>query len=444
MSGIARLLLEAGERISGSDAHDSPMLESIRRLGGEVRIGHQASHLNGADRVVYSSSIGPENPELVLARNRGVPVLHRSQIAAELLRGFRLIAVTGAHGKSTTSALAAELLLRAGLDPTALIGTEDPALGGNARWGKGRHAVVEADESDASFLWFEPQIAILTNIDEEHLDYFRNGSEIMGAYAAFAARVKPGGWVIGCGDDPCVRRILSSCRRRTLTYGFSEEAEFTARQIQLEAGGSRYLCFRSGRKIGAVRLRVAGLHNVVNSLAAVALGHRLGIGFQKIRLALEQFQGTKRRFQIQGEPRGILVVEDYGHHPTEIATTLEAARTWPGRRLRCVFQPHRYSRTRYLMRQFASCFRAVDELILLPIYAASEEPLSEITSERLQEEIRSGSRVPVCLRTPEEALEQLASDAKAGDLILFLGAGSVGSLAGKLVERLREDDRNGS
>jgi len=442
MSGIARLLLVQGESVSGSDAEENGLIRQIRSLGGQVWIGHSGSHVAGADRVVYSSSISPENPELIAARNRGIPVLHRGQIVAELAAGRRTVAVGGAHGKSTTTAMAGELLLSAGLDPLVILGAEVEALGGNARMGKGRTAVIETDESDGSLLWLKPTVAILTNVDEEHLDYFRNTGEILSAYASFADRVEPEGLLIGCIDSLLLRQILSACSRRKITYGLSAEAQLTAAEIQLTAGGSRYRCVRSGKGLGTVRLRVPGVHNVLNSLAVVGLAEAMGIDFKTAQAALGNFTGAKRRFQIQGELDGVMVVQDYGHHPAEILSTLEAARTWPAKRIRCIFQPHRYSRTRYLLRRFGSCFRLADELILLPIYAASEEPIPGVTSERLMDLVRKESRVPVSLETPDGVVQKLASDSKPGDLILFLGAGSVGELAGELVEQLKR--RNGS
>ncbi len=438
MSGIARLLLAEGESVSGSDTQDNLLLQRIRVLGGQVWIGHSASHVAHTDRVIYSSSISPENPELVAARNRNLSVLHRGQMIAQLVADRRAIAVAGAHGKSTTTAMAAQLLLAAGLDPTVILGAEVEALGGNARLGKGRYTVVEADESDGSLLWLRPSIAILTNLDEEHLDYFRNAGEILETIAAFADRVEPNGCLIGCTDNLLLRKILAASHRKKLTYGLTAQADLTATEVQLIAGGSRFRCVRSGRMLGMVQLQVPGIHNVLNSLAAIGLSQAMGIDFRTARTALGNFSGAKRRFQIQGEVDGVMVVQDYGHHPAEIFSTLEAARSWPGRRIRCVFQPHRYTRTRYLFHKFSTCFRPADELILLPIYAASEEPIPGITSEALLEAIQTSSRIPVSLQSPEGVVQKLLADSRTGDLILFLGAGSVGGLAGKLVEALRE------
>ncbi len=436
MSAVAQLLLARGARVSGSDAADSALLRRIRARGAKVFVGHGAGHLDHPDMVVYSSSIPPQNPELLLARNRGIPVLHRAQALAGLVASRRTIAVTGAHGKSTTSALTAHLLAEAGLDPTVVLGAEVEALGGNARTGKGPYAVVEADESDGSFLWFRPHIAVITNLDDEHLDYFRNRFEIRQAYLSFAERVSPQGAVVGCADDPSVFRVLRASGRRQLTYGLGPRAEIRAEQVELRGGESRYRCTRGGRTLGRVALRVPGIHNVVNSLAVAAVAQLLGLEFGVVSSALERYRGAKRRFQVHGEARGVTVVEDYAHHPTEVAATLRAARGWAGRRIRCVFQPHRYTRTRYLMDRFGSAFSDADEVILLPVYSASEQPIQGATANAMLRAIRGSGRKKVSVRSPEEALEFLEESARPGDMILFLGAGSVGGLAPRLMKAL--------
>lgn len=436
MSAVAQLLLAQGARVTGSDAADSALLRKIRARGAKVFVGHSAAHLDHPDMVVYSSSIPPQNPELVQARNRGIPVLHRGQVLAELVASRRTIAVAGAHGKSTTSALTAQLLVAAGLEPTVVLGAEVEAMGGNARLGAGPYAVVEADESDGSFLWLRPSIAIITNLDDEHLDYFRNRFEIRQAYLSFVERVSPQGAVVGCVDDPSVGRLLRASGRKQLTYGLGPRAEIRAEQVELEGQESRYRCTRGGRTLGRVVLRVPGVHNVVNSLAVVAVAQLLGLEFGAAASVLERYEGAKRRFQIHGEPRGVLVVEDYAHHPTEVAATLRAARGWPGRRVRCVFQPHRYTRTRYLMDRFGSAFSDADEVILLPVYSASEQPIEGATADAMLRAIRGGGPKKVSVRSPEEALDLLKRSARSGDTVLFLGAGSVGGLASRLAKAL--------
>ncbi len=438
MSGLARILLEQGVQVSGSDCAGAAALRGIRSAGARVRPSHSAGNINHPDVVVYSSAITPANPELIAARNRGIPVLHRGQLLAELAAGRRTVAVAGAHGKSTTSAMAAQLLTRAGLDPLVVLGAEVESLGGSAKSGKGNYAVVEADESDGSFLWLNPFIGIITNLDDEHLDYFRNRSEIEEAYAAFAERVQPGGALIGCADDPSVRELLARPGRRRIGYGLSQHAQIRAVDIRLEGAGSRYRCVRGEKTLGSVQLNVPGLHNVVNSLAAAATGEALGIAFQITREVLAEYRGAKRRFQVHGEEKGVMVVEDYGHHPTEIRATLQAARGWAGRRVRCLFQPHRYSRTRYLMDRFPPAFADADEVVLLPIYAASEEPLAGATDDLLYKNFRAAGRKKVkqC-DGPRQALAYLEESSKPGDLVLFLGAGSVGPLAEKFLKRLK-------
>lgn len=443
MSALAQILLARGEKVSGSDIERNVLLKKIQAQGGKIFLGHSSHHLDHAQVVVYSSSILPKNPELIAARNRGLPVVHRSWMVARLLSGRKVIAVTGAHGKSTTTALIAELLIQAKRDPTVLLGAELDSLKGNVRVGNGPHAVVEADESDGSLLWLNPAIAVITNIDEEHLDYFRNGSEILELFAGFAERVSPQGAVIGCSDNPGVRQLLRAVPRRQVTYGLLPGAVFQAVEISSEKGGSRYRCLFQGKSLGWIRLKIPGIHNVVNSLSAVGLAHLLKIGFPMVQAALEGYRGAHRRFEVRGQVNGIRVVEDYAHHPTEIEATLKAARSLTGdlgespRRIRCVFQPHRYSRTKYLLNRFGSSFALADQVVLLPIYAASEEPLNGITSERLLKAIRATGKERVSLHPLGKVVDQLVVDSEPGDLILFMGAGSVGNLACKMVEALK-------
>lgn len=437
MSGLARILIEQGIQVSGSDSGDSAALRRMQAGDARVHAGHSASNLNGPDLVVYSSAITPANPELTAARNRGIPMMHRGQLLAELTAGRRTVAVAGAHGKSTTSAMAAQLLMAADWDPLLILGAEVESLGGNARMGKGTHAVVEADESDGSFLWLKPRVGIITNVDDEHLDYFRNREEIEEAYATFASRIEPGGTLIGCADDPSVRKLMAGAARRRIGYGISEHASIRAVGIHLEEAGSRYRCMKGKKLLGEIRLQVPGLHNVLNSLAVAATAQALGIKFKTVQSSLAEYRGARRRFQIHGEEKGVMVVEDYGHHPTEIKATLSAARGWKGRRIRCLFQPHRYSRTRHLMGRFAECFRDADDLLLLPVYAASEAKMKGDSEEALYKELRAAGqkRVKLC-EDPLQALTHLKQTSKPGDMVLFLGAGSVGKLAQEFLKML--------
>lgn len=438
MSAIAQILLAQGEKVSGSDLADNALFGQIRLLGGKVYLGHKATYVRGVQQVVYSSSITPQNPELIEARNKGIPVLHRGQMVARLVNSKRTVAVTGAHGKSTTAGLASELLIKAGLDPTVILGAQLQGIRSNARLGRGRTAVVEADESDGSLLWLSPAVIILTNVDDEHLDYFRNSAEILENYTLFVRRLQRGGTLIGCADDPKVVRVLSAASRRKITYGLTHKAHVRAQGVELISGGSRWRCLLRGKSLGKVTLKIPGIHNVVNSLAVVALAEVLGIDFSVTQAALENFSGAKRRFEIRGEVNGILVVEDYGHHPAEIEATLRAARSFPGRKIHCVFQPHRYTRTQYLFDQFVSVLSRADRLTLLPIYAASEEPIGGVESDALARAIRNKSGKGVDVVLAEELLDRLSAQSQSGDLILFQGAGSVGSLAGRFVKQLKE------
>ncbi len=436
MSAVARLAMAKGARVSGSDSALNPVLTKIKKLGARVHIGHRASHLTDAGMVVYSSSIIPSNPELMAARNKGIPVYHRGQFLAELVQSKKTIAVAGAHGKSTTTAMIGSILMDARFDPTVVLGAELEKLNGNARFGRGSYAVVEADESDGSFLWLDPWAAVITNIDDEHLDYFRNRAEIEEAYRRFAGAVPAGGSVIGCYDDPSVRVLLKKVKARVITYGFGRGAQVRAIRTQFSPGRTVYRLVYSGKELGTITLKVPGRHNILNSLAAVAVARSAGVSFKVIQKTLAAYQGAGRRFQVHGQVNEVCVVEDYGHHPTEINATLKAACEWGKRRVRCVFQPHRYSRTRYLMDRFSNCFRSADELILLPIYAASEEPLPGVNSSALLRKIKSAGHRRAMLKTAPGALEYLRTTARPGDLVLFLGAGDVGVLSRKFFSSL--------
>ena len=436
MSGLAQILLAQGKKISGSDLKESPLLAKLRGAGAEITIGHEAGLAETTDTVIFSSAVPPQNPELIHARNAGTQVLHRGEMLARLASNRKTIAVAGSHGKSTTTALAAQLLVSAKMDPMAVLGAEVEALGGNVRTGKGAYAVVEADESDGSFLWLSPEIGVITNIDEEHLDYFRNKREILESYFAFTGRIRPSGTLVGCADDPGVRQLLAAYKKRAITYGLSEGAQIRAQEIELQGASSRYRCIAGGRNLGILRLQIPGLHNVVNSLAVVAVSQLLQIDPRVTKAALEEYRGAKRRFQIQGEVDGVLVVEDYAHHPSEIQATLQAAKGFSRRRIRCVFQPHRYSRTRYLMDRWATCFSLADEVILLPIYAASEEPIDGVASEKILRAVAQEKNGSAHLKDAVSTLQYLERTSESGDCILFLGAGDVGELACRLVERL--------
>ena len=438
MSGIARLLLARGVRVSGSDVRMTPTMTQLASLGAQVAVGHSAEQVRGADLVVYSTSIAPHNPELAAARDAGLPLRARGQMLADCLSGQTTIAVAGAHGKTTTTALVAAALMEAGQDPTIVVGGEVAQFGGNARVGRGPHAVVEADESDGSFLYLAPTIAVVTNIEEEHLDYYRNLHEILQAYQQFTARLPSRGTLVCCGDDPGVQQLLSAARApRRITYGLTPGCDVTAERPQTVGREVSYVARAHGRRLGRVTLQIPGLHNVVNSLAAVGVGLTLGLEFAAVRRALAGYPGAGRRFQPRGEVGGVMVVEDYAHHPTEIAATLRAARTWPRRRLFCVFQPHRFSRTKYLQDQFGAAFADADSVILTDVYAASEDPLDGIGAESLARAVRASGFTAIQVLRRHAIVPRLVETVRSGDLVLVLGAGDIGQVAVELVQALK-------
>ncbi|MEO6212639.1 MAG: UDP-N-acetylmuramate--L-alanine ligase [Vicinamibacterales bacterium] len=444
MSGIAELLANLGYEVSGSDVKRSDTTARLEGLGVRVTSGHRVSNLGAVDVVVTSSAIGGDNPEVVDARARHIPVIPRAEMLAELMRLRYGIAIAGAHGKTTTTSMVALVLERAGLEPTAVIGGRLSAFGSNARLGLGEYMVAEADESDRSFLKLSPCIAVVTNIDREHMESYGTWENLQQAFTDFANKVPFYGAVIACADDRPVRELLPVLTRRLITYGFTD-ADVTGADLQLEGFGSQCAVsvrHKDGRQaaMGPLRLTVPGRHNALNALGAVAVGLEVGIPFSKIASALGEFAGAERRFQIRGEIDGVMVVDDYGHHPTEIAAVLAAARAGIHRRVVAVFQPHRYSRTQQLMKEFGGAFADADEIVLTDIYAAGERPIEGITIEALADSVRAGTRVPLHVVKSLEALPAVVAGlARRGDLIITLGAGSIGTVADRILEHLRQD-----
>jgi len=426
MSGIAELLLNLGYQVSGSDLKTSPATERLAALGGRIRLGHGAGNVAGANVVVISSAVRPDNIEVVEAKRLQIPVIPRAEMLAELMRLKYGVAVAGSHGKTTTTSMIATVLVTGGFDPTAVIGGRLNAFGSNAKLGKGDFLVAEADESDGSFLKLTPAIAVITNIDREHLDHYTDLDAIRQAFTAFANKVPFYGAVVMCLDDPNVQAILPGIERRIVTYGTNPQADLVASHIEFADFGASCRVRHKGEDLGLLRLRVPGEHGVLNALAAVATGLELEIPFEKIAAALAAFQNADRRFQIKGEKGRVLVVDDYGHHPTEIAATLSAARHACDRRIVTVFQPHRYSRTRALEEEFARAFLGADVLIVLPIYAAGEDAVPGVTSERLVDRIRDfGHREVRYAPGFAEAQAMLRETLREGDMLLTLGAGDV-------------------
>ncbi|HEV8482021.1 MAG TPA: UDP-N-acetylmuramate--L-alanine ligase [Blastocatellia bacterium] len=430
MSGIAEVLLSLGENflVTGSDLKRSSITDRLQSMGGTIFEGHSAHNVAGANVVVCSSAVRPDNPEVVEARARQIPVIPRAEMLAELMRLYRHgIAVAGTHGKTTTTSMLAHLMTFAGFDPAVVVGGRVASLGGNARVGGGEYIVVEADESDGSLLQLTPTIAVLTNIDSDHLDFFSGGIEqIKQCFTTFVNRVPFYGTIVLCLDDQNVQAIIPDVARRTVSYGLAAQADVSAWQIQADSNFETEFSVRAfGHEMGQMKLAVPGLHNVYNALATIAVGLDLNIKFEEIAGALREFRGAERRFQIKGEKGGVLVVDDYGHHPTEIKTTLDAART-SGRRVVTLFQPHRYTRTRDLLDDFARSFYGADVLLVSDIYAASEDPIEGINSRVLVDAMkRFGHRDVEYVGGLANAPARIKEVVEVGDLVLTLGAGNV-------------------
>jgi UDP-N-acetylmuramate--alanine ligase len=442
MCGLAELLAGQGYEVSGSDLREGPTIVRLRSLDIPVAIGHDAAHVGTADVVVFSSAVRPTNPELLEAERRKIPVIPRAEMLAEVMRLKDGIAVGGSHGKTTTTSLIAHMLDAAGLDPTAIIGGRVLVPGrapSTTRHGGGDLVVAEADESDGSFLRLAPVIAVVTNIDPEHLDHYGSYEALQEAFAEFANRVPFWGAAVLCLDHPGVQAILPRTTRRIVTYGTTAQADLVASELERDGGGVRFTVRAGGERLGNARMRLPGRHNVLNALAALAVARELEVPFSTAAEALDTFGGIERRFEPKGEARGIRVIDDYGHHPAEIRATLAAARSVHDGRVLVAFQPHRYTRTRDLWDDFVTAFNQADEVLVSEIYAAGEEKLPHVEAARLVEAIAAhGHRNVHFVANLDDILERLAEDAKPGDLVLTLGAGSIASLGARLVDRLRE------
>ena len=439
MSGLAEILLEMGYRVSGSDLRTSPITNGLAQRGALIFEGHAAANLGGAKAVVVSSAVNISNPEVMEARRLGLPVIPRGELLAELMRQKFGIAVAGSHGKTTTTSMVAAVLSHAGLDPTVVVGGRVGMMGGaNARLGKSEFLVVESDESDGSFLKLAPIIAVVTNIDREHLEHYANLDAIRRAFAEFVGKVPFYGAAILCLDDENVQQILPDVNRRAITYGTTTQAD-----IRITHGSSGHMANQfhlesRGRDLGCFRVRVPGAHNVLNAAAAVAVGLELEIPVDTIREGLELFTGVDRRFQVRGVERGITVIDDYGHHPTEIRATLAATRECRFKRVHVLFQPHRYTRTRALLDDFARAFHQADSVIVLDIYAASEPPIEGVTAQALVERIKAfGHRHAHYAGAMDAGIAAVIEEAREGDAIVTLGAGNIAQAGDIILERLR-------
>ncbi len=437
MSGIAEVLLNLGYTVSGSDLKRSPVTERLERLGARIAEGHAAEHVGEAHVVVTSTAVRSDNPEVLEARRRGVPVIPRAEMLHELMRLKYGVAVAGSHGKTTTTSMVALVLDRGGLDPTVVLGGRLNVLGSGARLGRGDFMVAEADESDRSFLKLSPTLAVVTNIDREHLDAYRDLADIQDAFVGFVNKVPFYGAAVVCLDDGPLMDVLPRIERRVVTYGLTPQAHVSARDLRLLPSGSSFTAVSPGGALGPIELHVPGAHNVQNALAAVAVGLDLGVPFERIQDALRAFSGVDRRFQERGEARGVLVIDDYGHHPTEIRVTLEALRGRAGeRRTVVLFQPHRFTRTQALWDEFCRAFHQADVLLLCDIYAASEEPIEGVTAEALARAIAErGHRHVAWVGDLQAATDALEHEAREGDVVLTLGAGSVWTAGEELLAR---------
>ena len=431
MSGIAEVLLKLGYTVSGSDLAASEMTRRLQSMGAAIFHEHEAAHIDGADVVVVSSAVRPDNPEASMARERRIPVIHRAAMLAELMRMKYGVAVTGAHGKTTTTGLIAAVLATGGLEPSVVIGGHLNSLGGNAHLGRGDYIVVEADESDGSFLQLSPTIAVVTTLDAEHLDYYRDVSAIEDAFAQFVNRTPFYGCSVICLDQPHIQRMTSRLTQRYVTYGVTSPADYVGRDLEFVGARSRFDVFHGRERLGRFSLNLPGAHNVYNALAAIAVGRELEVDLAAIAEALDAFSGVHRRFEIVGRRDGVTVVDDYGHHPEEIRQTLRAAKAvWPEARLTVVFQPHRYTRTQALQEAFHAAFDDADTLVVLDIYAASETPIAGVSSEGLCAGVRAhGHGRAFYMPERGAALRWLRDAVREGDVLMTLGAGDVWRLA---------------
>ena len=435
MSGIAEILLSLGMKVSGSDLRRGPNTDRLEKLGATVYEGHNAANIAGATVVVTSSAVGKTNPEVLEAHARKIPVIQRAEMLAELMRLKYGIAIAGMHGKTTTTSMVAAVLTAGGLDPTVVVGGRVDALGSNARLGSTQYLVAEADESDRSFLKLSPILAVITNLDREHMDCYHDMADVETAFLDFINRLPFYGATTACIDNPLLKAILPRARRRVFTYGVAAEADYRLELLATPEGRfARFQVVTASGVLGPFELHVPGRHNVLNATAAVAIAHQLGVPGEKIATGLSHFRGVDRRFQQRGVARGIAVVDDYGHHPTEIRATLAAARECGYNRIHVVFQPHRYTRTQDQMGEFPTAFADADTLTLLPIYAASEEPIPGVTAEKLVEAIQNP---PATFAADfPAAIAAVLKVAAPGDLVLTLGAGNVSQLGPQILAAL--------
>ncbi|HOW34810.1 MAG TPA: UDP-N-acetylmuramate--L-alanine ligase [Candidatus Omnitrophota bacterium] len=441
MGTIASLLIAKGYRVSGSDLKESDFTAKLREQKAKISIGHDAKNIESPDFVVYSSAVSRDNPERVAAEQKKIPVLQRAQLLAQLMESEKGITVAGAHGKTTTTSMISYCLIRAGLNPTTAVGgmiNNDKTY--NSNLGSGQYFVAEVDESDGSFLYFSPFYSVITNIDFEHVDYYHSWDNILSAYRTFIARTKADGCIFAYGQDMRLRSLLSESGRRFTTYGFSKENDVVASHEKLNGRSLGFDCAYKGRNIGRFDLSIPGKHNILNALACICVSMQMGIDLEVIRESLREFKGVRRRFQLKTDVNDIMVIDDYGHHPTEIKATIETAKSLGRKRVVTVFQPHRYTRTKFLMEEFVKSLSASDCLVITDIYAASEEVIPGVTSEKLCELIRASGKPEVIYLKKERIIDYLLDNVRKGDLVLTLGAGDITRISDAFAQKL--NDRN--
>ncbi len=435
MSGIAQVLITLGHSVSGSDVKKSPTTDRLQEMGARIHYGHSPSNIGDAGIVVTSSAVRPDNPEVLAAHRRGICIVPRAEMLGRLMRRQKGIAIAGAHGKTTTTAMTAILLEKAGFDPTYVIGGEAAEIG-NANLGWGDYLVAEADESDGSFLLLDPQMAIVTNVENDHLDHYRTVDNIERAFHDFLMRVPPDGVAVLCADDPILRRLAAQVSAPVITYGCSPDAQYRLSDFSLNCVASGAEVYCRGERLGRLELTVPGRHNLLNALAVTALGRHLGLEFGEIAGILKSFRGVKRRFQMLGEIAGVRVIDDYAHHPTEIKATLATARQTNPKRLIAVFQPHRYTRTQHLFQEFGRSFDQADLVLINGIYSAGEEPIEGVSAQLIVDEIRRHRNGAYLIESQDELVRHLAGIVRQGDLVMTMGAGNIWQSGLALLKRL--------
>lgn len=438
MSGLAKILLELGQPVSGSDLEPTQTTRKLEALGAKIFYGHRRENIPpGTKVVVRSTAISPTNEEILQAHDLGIPVIHRGDFLAELCKKQKSITVAGAHGKTTTTSMLAHVFLQAGLDPTVYIGGELQEIGGNAKYGKGEYLIAEADESDGSFLKLNPYIAVVTNIEDDHLDHYGSKENLVAAFVKFLSLVDQDGFAVLCFDDPVVRGLAPGIKNR-VSYGLNGDADYFAKDIECQGNLSKATIYYKEKKLGTLELPLPGLHNMSNALAAIAVSHRLGMDFETVAEGLKTFKSAGRRFQTVGIINGIHIVDDYGHHPTEVKATLKAARQLNPQRIWAVFQPHRYTRTRQLYKEFGAAFGDADKVIVNSIYPASEQPIPGVTGELIAKEIKSHGIDVKYMEEKREIVDYLAREVKSGDLVITIGAGHIWTVSRDLFQTLQD------